>query len=92
MPKGTDEIYLAGTLGEDRHEFIDGDGQVVNGDAVQVVQDYTIIDVPQDQDGQVWTLDLRGWRPEIRFLNIPGYVAFSPDELLLPREVVDELR
>ena len=91
VPQGTRDIYLAGTLLEGRHEFLDGDGDPIAPDQIEVIQDYTRVPVPSGQDGQVWSLELRTIRPNIRFLNTPGYVAFSPDELLLPREVVDEL-
>ena len=86
VPPGTDEILVAGTLMEGRHEFHDTDGEPVDA---QVVQDYTRIAVPDGQDGGVWSLAMNSLRPQLRFLNIPGYVAFSPDELLLPHEVVD---
>ena len=91
VPKGTEDIYIAGTLMEERHEFIDGDGEPIDPDAIEVIQDYTRVPVPHGQDGAVWSLELRAMRPNIRFLNIPGYVALSPDELLLPPEVIDEL-
>ncbi len=91
VPRGKDAIYLAGTLLEGRHDFVDGDGNTVDAQLIDEIQDYTVVPVPQGQDGRVWSLQLRSAKPEIRFLNIPGYVALSPDELLLPREVVDDM-
>lgn len=91
VPEGTEDIYIAGTLMEGRHEFVDGDGNVINSDAIEVTQGYTRVPVPQGQDGAVWSLELVAWRPGIRFLNIPGYASLSPEELLLPEELTDEL-
>lgn len=91
VPQGVDDIYIAGLLMEDRHEFIAGNGEPIDADDIELIQDYTRVPVPEGQDGTVWSLELRATRPEIRFLNIPGYVALSPDELVLPEEVVDEL-
>ena len=88
VPDNTVDIFIAGTLMEGRHDFFDADGELVDHDQIEVIQDYTRVPVAEGQDGAVWSLDMTATRPEIRFLNIPGYVALSPDELLLPREMV----
>ncbi len=91
VPEGTEDIFIAGTLLEGRHEFVDGDGEAVEAGLIEEIQGFTRVPVPEGQDGSVWSLSLIALRPAIRFLNIPGYVALSPDELLLPEEVVEEL-
>ena len=91
VPPGKDAIYMAGNLIEDRYEFVDGAGTPVDAGDVEVIQDYLRVPVPQGQDGQVWSIEMSALRPELRFLNIPGYLAFSPDELLLPQEMVGGL-
>ena len=91
VPEGTEDIYLSGTLLEGRHDFVDGDGNTIDPDDIEEIQGYTRVPVPEGQDGEIWSLELVSLRPQIRFLNVPGYVALSPDELVLPEEVVDEL-
>ncbi len=90
VPRGTPEIYIAGHLIEGRYEFVDASGQAIASDDVEVIQDYMRVTVPPGQDGAVWSLEMSALRPDLRFLNIPGYVAFSPDELLLPEEVIGD--
>ena len=91
VPEDTDAIHLAGTLLDGRYDFIDGDGVPVDVDDIDVDQGYTSVPVPAGQDGEVWSLEMTSFRADIRFLNVPGYAAFSPDELLLPVELDDEL-
>ncbi len=88
VPAGTEEILIAGTLREGRHAFLDGDGQRIAPETIVVDQGFTTVPVPDSQDGRVWSVTLRSLRAGIRFLNIPGYVALAPDELLLPRSIV----
>ncbi len=88
VPEGIEDIYLKGTMMEGRHDFVDGSGQAVDSGDIEVIQGYTRVPVPAGEDGEVWSLELTAWRPGIQFLNVPGYVAFSPEELLLPEDVV----
>ncbi len=91
VPQGTDEVVLAGTLMEERHAFFDGAGQPLSADAIEETQGYTVVPVPPGQDGQVWSLETTAIRIDLSFVNTPGYVALSPDELLLPVELEGEL-
>lgn len=90
VPEGTETIHIAGTIREGRHSFYDASGEQIDPETISVKQDFTAVPVAEGQDGQVWMLTMRALRPNWRLLNVPGYVAFSPDELLLPRELVDE--
>jgi hypothetical protein len=46
--------------------------------------------VPEGEDGKFWKI-INGPRG-LKFLNIPPYLARSPQELLLPKEVVESDR
>ncbi len=90
VPQGVDEVILAGTLTEGRHTFYDGSQQPISANAIEEHQGYTIIPVPEGQDGTAWSLETSAIRIELAFVNTPGYVALSPQELLLPVELEDE--
>jgi hypothetical protein len=45
------------------------------------------IAVPKGMDGKVWCL--RNVAGRIALMTVPPYLAVSPDELLLPKEVVE---
>jgi len=47
---------------------------------------YYSISVPPGQDGRLWKIDRASGA--VRLLTVPPYLARSPDELLLPQEVV----
>ncbi len=87
VPEGIEEIYIAGTIREGRHAFRDGDGERIDPDSIEEIQGFTRVPVPEGSDGEVWLLWMRTLRPNWRFLNIPGYVAFCPGEMLLPEEL-----
>ncbi len=89
VPEGLDAVLIAGTLRAGRHSFLDGDGNQIDPESIGVDQGFTTVPVPEGQSGRVWTLTFRNLSAAIRFLNIPAYVALSPDELLLPRSVVE---
>lgn len=48
---------------------------------------YTTIPVPPGADGQAWKVD--NFFGEIRLLTVPPYLVPTPQQLLLPREVLD---
>ena len=48
---------------------------------------YFKIEVPPGQDGKAWKFDSVGGTPFLT--TVPPYIARSPDELLLPAEVVE---
>jgi len=83
VPKGT---KLIGFHGGEHGEIHDSAGRPVfwlNGRQV----DYYTVAVPEGEDGTCWRV--RYGRGPIRLLNVPPYFARSPEELLLPKEVVD---
>jgi hypothetical protein len=49
---------------------------------------YYSVPVPDDADGELWKVHQAA--ASIRLLTVPPYLARSPDELLLPREVVEQ--
>lgn len=91
VPRGTGRIVIAGGFQAGRHAFRDGDDNALDASLVTTGQGFTRVTVPAGQDGRVWNLTMSVIRPTWRFLNIPGYVAFCPGELLLPAEVVAAL-
>ncbi|MDD5707460.1 MAG: DUF4838 domain-containing protein, partial [Kiritimatiellae bacterium] len=77
VPKGTKQLDLAS--GVNRGNIAPPDG------TLSVWESKTRIPVKPGQDGKIWkAFGLTGY---IGFLNIPPYVALSPDELLVPSEV-----
>ncbi len=67
-------------------------GQIRDGDSKVVFKfgggppRYFKIEVPPGQDGKAWQFDSVGGTPFLT--TVPPYIARSPDELLLPAEVV----
>jgi hypothetical protein len=49
--------------------------------------DYFQVEVPAGEDGKLWSL--QGANGRVTLLTVPPYAARSPQELLLPREVVE---
>ncbi len=91
VPKGVDEIHLWGELREGRHDWIRPDGETVPVEEVCRLHGFTLIPVPQGMDGQVWSFNSRHSRPELRFLNVPGLLAYHPGELVVPLSLADEI-
>ena len=66
-------------------ELVDPDGAVALVNAVHNA--YFALPVPSGQDGQIW--QIRKCNPLCYLMTVPPQAARSPQELLLPREVVD---
>jgi len=82
VPPGTKRI---GLFGGGAGRILDPEGQpalVLD----QRKPGYYSISVPPGQDGRLWKIDRASGA--VRLLTVPPYLARSPDELLLPQEVV----
>jgi Domain of unknown function (DUF4838) len=66
-------------------ELVDPNGAVVLVNAVQ--SSYFAFPVPLGQDGQIWKI--QKCNPLCYLMTVPPQAARSPQELLLPREVVE---
>lgn len=82
VPKGTKVLagFVTGVGG-----LYDGDGKLVH--TFDGYKGYWSLPIPPNQDGKVWHMKsnagARYW------MTIPPYFARTPEELLLPREVVE---
>jgi hypothetical protein len=55
------------------------------GDATALWQGaVAVVEVPAGQDGQPWSMS--AYCGSAQFLNIPNYVAYRADQLLVPRD------
>jgi cysteine-rich repeat protein len=88
VPEGTDTIGGYATPGTDFGDHIERpDGKVAFAFSELDRPGYFSVDVPDGADGKLWRLDNLPSRK--RFLmTVPPQVAESPDQLLLPRQVV----
>lgn len=84
VPKGTSEIQFYWKGAE--HNIYDPSGKVIS--RITESQDYVTITVPLGFDGKIWSCDGR-WDTR-KFMNIPNYIAPSPDALLVPRELAEK--
>ncbi len=82
VPKGTRTV--AG-YGDGSTRLLDGTGQLVK--TISVRDNYWSVAVPDGQDGKVWKFD--NTRGQFILMTVPPYLAHSPQEMLLPREVVE---
>lgn len=94
VPSGTREIVLFGAL---RQWYSEGGWQpaadeYIAWDEVEIRHGFSIVPVPEGRDGKIWAFRTRHSNPELRFLNIPGYLAFHPSELMLPRKYAEEIK
>jgi Domain of unknown function (DUF4838) len=82
VPKGTEHIdyFWEGSP----HEVLGPDGKMVA--KVTERGKYVRVAVPPGTDGKAWSL-ARLALGQLRFANVPNYLAASPDALLVPREV-----
>ena len=86
VPRGTTTL---GLHAESRGRIHGPSGKVLlNLDATPA--GYHSIRVPQGADGRLW--EINSAAGSIRLLTVPPYLARSPEELLLPREVVERDR
>lgn len=90
VPKGREKIVLAAKLKQGRYSVIDGDGNVIEPQAIETQQGLVTIPVAKGQSGKVWSMTFETLRPAMDFLNIPPYLAYSPDELLLPEGTLEK--
>jgi len=83
VPKGT---KIVGALVRGRGQILDDQGQVVS--ELTGESRYVSIPVPAGRDGSFWRyLGMVGGR--LQLLTVPPYLAPSPAQMLLPREVVE---
>lgn len=84
VPKGTRVI---GLFGGGHGEVLDSENRVMfwlNGRE----RNYYSLEVPKGQDGQFWRV--RHVRGALRLLTVPPLFSPTPQQLLLPREVVSQ--
>ncbi len=92
VPAGQEKIVVAGTLRAGRHSWHPGPNEgALDPEHIRVEQGFTVIPVPEGRDGSVWMLRAQRIRPGLKFVNIPGFLAYCPSELLLPRETAEEI-
>ncbi|MFW6039323.1 MAG: hypothetical protein ACOC9P_02475, partial [bacterium] len=79
--------YVGGyKRGSDRGVIHDAEGNPVH-DFEEVGTGYFKVEVPPGHDGRLWTLrKYAGW---IQLTTVPPFTAPHPEDLLLPREVVE---
>jgi len=82
VPKGTETI---GAITSGQSDFYDPSGNMVL--RTKRERAYTAIPVPPGTDGQAWKVD--NFFGELRLLTVPPYLALTPQQLLLPREVIE---
>jgi hypothetical protein len=86
VPRGT---KVVGLFGERNGEIRDADGRkALSLEGKQ--PGYHAIPVGEGQDGRLWKIHQGAG--SIRLLTVPPYLARTPDELLLPREVIESDR
>lgn len=85
VPRGTRTVYLKGIVIKEYFKVLDPQGQVVPC----TFNDVTTFDVPAGMDGKVWSTQL--FEGSLTGINIPWLLAFSPNELLLPVDLLPEL-
>lgn len=91
VPVGTREIVLYGGLRERFGRWYPAGDETIDWDDIRREQNFSVISVPEGRDGKIWAFGTRHDFSELRFLNIPGYLAYHPSELLLPGEYAEEL-
>ena len=85
VPKGTQKVYLLGGCAPDYFKIFNPQGTIVKVE----INDLTTFEVPQGMDGQVWSLQhLKG---SYTGMNVPWLLAFSPDTLMVPEELLPKL-
>ena len=82
VPKGSKQI-VAWVSSVSRLTFSDASGRTKKCE-LSTWPNLVVVDVKEDQDGQAWSVasNVNG---QFMLLNIPPYLALSPDELLVPR-------
>ncbi|HOK80974.1 MAG TPA: DUF4838 domain-containing protein [bacterium] len=90
VPPGTKKVLLYAT--SIKQEIYDSDDRILyRYEDKPNVSGYIVVDVPEGQDGKIWKI--RGvYVGNIEFLNVPPYIALSPDELLVPVETLKKAK
>lgn len=83
VPRGTPVV---GGVIQGSGEMLDGDGRAAYQFAASERQSYFSVPVPAGQDGRLWRLKVSG---RCLLMTVPPYLARSPGELLVPREVAE---
>jgi len=86
VPYGTKQLVIY--TGSIKQEISDSDGKILySWENKPNVPGFIFVDIPEGQDGKVWKI--RGvYVGNIEFINVPPYIALSPDELLVPEEAL----
>ncbi len=87
VPKGTD--ILGGYVDSRYRGIYDNDGNRVVDFEEMGGRGYFSAEVPEGQDGKLWFVRTWRGRGEMRLMTVPPQMARSPEELLLPKEVVE---
>ncbi len=85
VPKGTPEVAGFANLRPDNVTLADAAGNVLH--TFKTGPHHFKVIVPEGKDGQVW--QLRNLAGQLELMTVPPYLADSPANLLLPREVVE---
>lgn len=87
VPRGT---AVLGGYADSRYRGIyDADGRLIVDFEAMGDRGHFSVDVPEGQDGRLWFARTWRGRGELRLMTVPPYLARTPEELLLPREVVE---
>ena len=84
IPKGTRVIGAYDQSGAG--SLHNADGELIL-DFSSTPKDYLSIEVPEGQDGRLWSV--RALSGRFRLQNVPPFAAGTAEDLLLPKEVVD---
>ncbi|MBS3763209.1 MAG: hypothetical protein KGZ25_07910, partial [Planctomycetes bacterium] len=88
VPKGTEQIIFSASPrlslivpGKGRRDFSSADR--AKG------KNYVALDVPEGADGRVWRT-MNQTRGNVRLINIPPYMSFYPDRIVVPKEIAEK--
>ncbi len=92
VPEGTERIVIDGALRQKHAEgWRPAEGERIPWKAIRREQNFSIIPVPEGRDGKVWAFETRHDRSSLRFINVPGLLAYHPQELLVPERYAREI-
>ena len=88
VPKGTERLLFSCgprlsliVPGQGRRDFSSKDYAEGTG--------YVALDVPEGTDGQLWRT-MNQTRGSVKLINVPPFMSFYPDRIVVPREVAEE--
>ncbi len=87
VPRATK--VLGGYADSQYRGIYDADGQLFVDFEAMGDRGYFSMEIPEGQDGRLWFARTWRGRGELRLMTVPPYLARTPEELLLPREVVE---